>query len=201
MSPRVISGSAKGRKLFSLPGNVVRPVTDRVKEALFNILASDILGASFLDLFAGIGSVGIEALSRGAAFVRFVEWNPRVVSVIRRNLEHTGLAGERAEVLHMDAFALLTHPPDRQFDYVYIAPPQYHGLWKKALLELDAHPAWLAEDAWVIVQIHPNEYEPVTLQHLREFEQRRYGSTLLVFYERVLQEEAADAPNPDATTS
>jgi len=200
MSPRVISGSAKGRKLFSLPGNIVRPITDRAKEALFNILGPDIFGATLLDLFAGIGGVGIEALSRGAAFVRFIEWNPKVVRVLQQNLAHCRLNDpQRAEVLHMDAFALLTHPPDRAFDYIFIAPPQYKGLWKKALLLVDEHPGWLAEDGWVIVQIHPNEYEAVPLRHLREFDQRRYGSVLLVFYERVAPEaEGAGADEGEA---
>ncbi len=199
MSPRVISGSAKGRKLFSVPGNLVRPITDRVKEALFNILGPDIFGATLLDLFAGIGGVGIEALSRGAAFVRFIEWNPKVLRVLQRNLEHCRLNDpQRAEVLHMDAFALLTHPPDRAFDYIYIAPPQYKGLWKKALRLVDEHPAWLAEDGWVVVQIHPNEFEEVALKHLQVFDQRRYGSTLLVFYQRVDPEGEAEAPAEEA---
>ena len=195
MSPRIISGSAKGRKLYSLPGNIVRPITDRAKEALFDILGPDVFGATMLDLFAGIGGVGLEALSRGAAFVRFTEWNPKVVQVLRRNLKHCGLDDpQRAEVLHMDAFALLTHPADRAFDYIFIAPPQYKGLWKKALLLVDEHPEWLAEDGWVIVQIHPNEYENVPLKHLREFDQRRYGSVLLVFYERGAPGEATTLP-------
>jgi 16S rRNA (guanine(966)-N(2))-methyltransferase RsmD len=179
----VIAGSAKGRKLRSVPGDATRPISDRVKESLFNILGGDICGASLLDLYAGTGSVGIEALSRGAAFVRFVEWQRRAVDIIRANLQLTGLA-ERAEVLRKDVFVLLRQPPDRAFDYVYIAPPQYHGLWRRTLEELDGSLGWLSEDAWVIVQIHPNEYQPLELKHLVEREQRRYGSTLLVIYAR-----------------
>jgi 16S rRNA G966 N2-methylase RsmD len=82
----------------------------------------------------------------------------------------------------MDAFSLLGRPPDRQFDYVYIAPPQYQNLWKRALLALDAHLGWLSEDAWVIVQIHPTEFEPLGLRQLTEFDRRKYGSTVLIFY-------------------
>ncbi len=180
--PRVISGLAKGRKLYSVPGSGTRPITDRVKEALFNILGTDIVGASLLDLFAGTGGVGIEALSRGADFVRFVEWSRPALATVKKNLRHCGLDDERAEVRFMDAFALLQQPADRAFDYIYIAPPQYHGLWEKALRLIDAHPDWLAEDGWVIVQIHPNEYREVALEHLEAFDQRKYGSTLLVFY-------------------
>ncbi len=179
-SPRVIAGLAKGRRLRSVPGDSTRPITDRVKESLFNILGADVEGSAWLDLFAGTGSVGIEALSRGASFVRFIDLDRLAVQTVKANLAASGLAG--GEVLRADAFAVLGQPPSRQFDYVYIAPPQYKELWKKALLALDAQPGWLAEDAWVIVQIHPKEYEALPLAHLEEFDQRRYGSTLLVFY-------------------
>jgi len=178
---RVISGIARGRRLKTVPGDSTRPITDRVKESLFNILGPDIRDASLLDLFAGTGAVGIEALSRGAAFVRFNERHRLAIRTIRENLELTGL-DQKAEVHRMDAFALLRREPDRQFDYVYIAPPQYKDLWKKALLSVDTNSGWLVEDAWVIVQIHPLEFEPVNLENLVEFDQRKYGSTLLVFY-------------------
>jgi len=184
---RIIGGTARGRRLKSVPGDSTRPITDRVKEALFNILGADLSegeGATFLDLFAGTGSVGIEALSRGATFVRFIDQSRAAVETIQYNLRQTGFEG-KAEVLRMDAFTLLQRPPDRQFDYIYIAPPQYKGLWKKALLSVDANPGWLSPDAWVIIQIHPVEYEACVLKGLVEFDQRRYGSTSLVFYERL----------------
>lgn len=178
---RVISGKARGRRLRSVPGDTTRPITDRVKESLFDIIGGDIQNASLLDLFAGTGSVGIEALSRGAAFVRFVDRERLAIETIRANLEHTDLS-DGSEVLRMDAFSLLGRLPDRQFDYVYIAPPQYQNLWKRALLALDAHLGWLSEDAWVIVQIHPTEFEPLELRQLTEFDRRKYGSTVLIFY-------------------
>jgi 16S rRNA (guanine966-N2)-methyltransferase len=181
-SPRIISGSARGTRLFSVPGDVTRPITDRVKEALFSILGVDLIDATFFDLFSGTGSVGIEALSRGARFARLNDLDRSAVDTIKANLEKTHLA-ERAQVLQMDAFALLKRPPDQAYDYIYIAPPQYKELWKRALHELDANPAWIKADTWVIVQIDPVEYEEQTLAHLAEFHQRKYGSTLLVFYE------------------
>jgi len=183
---RVIGGIARGRRLRSVPGDTTRPITDRVREALFNILGPDIQGANVLDLFAGTGSVGIEALSRGAAHVLFVDLNRQPIATIRANLKATDLE-EGARVVHMDAFALLARPPERVYDYVYIAPPQYLGLWKRALLAVDQNPDWLVEDAWVIVQIHPVEDEPLgedVLKNLVEFDRREYGSTLLIFYER-----------------
>jgi 16S rRNA (guanine966-N2)-methyltransferase len=183
---RVIGGKARGMKLRSVPGDTTRPVTDRVKVSLFNIIGTDIEGATLLDLFGGTGSIGIEALSRGATFVRFVDLNRRAVETIQANLTHTRLQSG-AEVLRRDAFVLLSRPADRVFDYIYIAPPQYKGLWKQALQEVDRRKDWLSEDAWVIVQIHPREYEPVELSSLEKFEERTYGSTLLVIYRRPVQ--------------
>lgn len=183
-TPRIIAGTARGLRLQDVPGNVTRPITDRVKEALYNILASDIQDASMLDLFGGTGSVGIEALSRGASFVRFCDKDRGAFATIQKNLTHTRL-DHLAEVRNMDAYNLLRLPPDRQFEYIYIAPPQYKQMWIDALKELDKNPGWMTNDAWVIVQIHPVEFEDaLEFENFTEFEQRRYGSTLLIFYER-----------------
>jgi len=195
---RVIAGTAKGHRLHSVPGDSTRPITDRTKESLFNILGVDIQGSSLLDLFAGTGCVGIEALSRGALFARFLDKNQNAIHTIRSNLQITR-TNAQAEVVRMDAFHLLQAEPDRSFDYVYIAPPQYKGLWERALIDLDNSPNWLSPDAWVIVQIHPKEYLPTQLNNLVEFDQRRYGSTLLVFYERIQQPESTNK-NPAEIT-
>lgn len=178
---RVISGSAKGRNLQAVPGDTTRPITDRVKESLFNILGADIVDARFLDLFGGTGGVGIEALSRGAAHAVFIEKNRKAQETIKANLLHTKLI-DRAEIVRGDAFAYLRSVP-RPFHYIYIAPPQYHRWWVDALNLLDEQPGWLAADGEIIVQIHPREYEAVPLEHFEEIEQRTYGSTVLVFYE------------------
>lgn len=183
MSLRVISGSAKGRRLKDVPGNTTRPITDMVKQALFNILGSDVLDSSWWDLFGGTGAVGIEALSRGAAFVRFSDTNRLPVETIKTNLQICGLSA-RAEVRRGDAFAMLAAAPDRSFDFIYIAPPQYREMWSQALRTLDANPGWLAEGGWAVVQIHPREYAALDLTHLMQVDERKYGSTLLVFYEK-----------------
>jgi 16S rRNA (guanine966-N2)-methyltransferase len=179
---RVIAGSARGRKLKMVPGEGTRPIADRVKEALFDVLGEDVNGASFLDLFAGTGSVGIEALSRGASRAVFVESDRFAVKTISENLAHTGLAG-RAQVVRSDVFRFLENPGRGSFDIVYIAPPQYAGLWRQTLAALDAQPAWFNPDGLAIAQIHPVEYEELELSRLRLDEQRKYGSTLLCFYE------------------
>ena len=180
---RINSGVARGRKIQMVPGSSTRPITDRVKQALFNILAGEIADTKFLDMFSGTGIVGIEALSRGAAYVRFVDSHPKAVDTIRQNLDATGL-GADVEVLLMDSFAMISRNPDNAFDYVYVAPPQYNRLWEKAVLSLDTRPSWLVEDGWIIVQIHPKEYEQLELSNFSEFDQRKYSNTLLVFYER-----------------
>lgn len=182
-SLRIIGGKARGRKIRPVPGDSTRPITDRAKESLFNILSGDIQGATMLDLFAGTGSVGIEALSRGAAFVCFNDQLRQAVETIRFNLTATDL-GEHAEVLRQDAFALLEKTADRAYDYVFVAPPQYKEMWKRAVKALEAHPEWLSDDAWVIVQIHPVEYEKLILERLVEFDQRQYGSVLFVFFQK-----------------
>lgn len=169
-------------RLQDVPGDITRPITDRVKEALFNILGADIADSTLLDLFGGTGSVGMEALSRGAQFARFIDLNRPAVQTIKANLEATHLAAQ-AQIIQADAFHYLKQPPDRAFDYIFIAPPQYKGLWLKALQVLDEQPGWLANGGWVIVQIDPVEYQPAVFKSFAEFEQRRYGSTLLIFYD------------------
>jgi 16S rRNA (guanine966-N2)-methyltransferase len=184
---RVIAGRAKGIQLQAVPGGGTRPISDRVKEALFNILGNTIVGSQVLDLFAGTGSVGIEALSRGAEQAVFVEKHPRALTTIQANLHRTRLQ-DRARVTRADVFTFLAGDPT-PFDLIYIAPPQYQGLWKKTLLALEASPGWLHPDGLAIVQIFPKELEPLVLDTLRLTEQRKYGSTLLCFYEPI-------APNP-----
>jgi 16S rRNA (guanine(966)-N(2))-methyltransferase RsmD len=182
MPIRVIAGSAKGRKLKLVPGDTTRPVMDRVKEALFSIIGRNIIGASFLDLFAGTGSVGIEALSRGAERAVFVELERLACRTIEENLAHTGLK-DRALVRRMDVLALANStPPQPPFDYIYIAPPQYKGLWLQTLQALDKNAEWFSDETTVIVQIDPNERVDVSLTHLELADERLYGNTMLLFF-------------------
>lgn len=179
---RVITGKAKGHTLKSVPGDITRPITDRAKSALFSIIGNWIIDSHFLDLFAGTGQVGIEALSRGAREAVFVEVADPALSTIHANLEHTGLA-ENAHVVRADVFTFLLREPN-PFDFIYVAPPQYKGLWLRTLHLLDENPGWLAADGWVIAQIDPLEYEAQALQNLALFDQRSYGGVMLCFYAR-----------------
>ncbi|MCB9461607.1 MAG: 16S rRNA (guanine(966)-N(2))-methyltransferase RsmD [Anaerolineaceae bacterium] len=184
MSLRVIAGSAKGKRLKPVPGDSTRPIMDRVKEALFSILGPHINGSQFLDLYAGTGSVGIEALSRGAGFALFNELDRKALQTIRSNLKITSLE-ERSQVLGMDALSLLKKRPERDYDYIYIAPPQYKGLWLETLKVLDNNPQWVTDDTVVIVQIDPSEDETVFFENIEEYDRRIYGKTMLIFYERL----------------
>lgn len=192
---RVIAGRAKGRRLQSVPGDTTRPITDRAKEALFSILGESIVDARVLDLFGGTGAVGIEALSRGAAHATFVDLEPRAVATMRANLAHTGLEGA-ARVLRGDAFAVLRKDPAAAYDILYIAPPQYKGLWRRALEIVDAAPGLLSEDGLAIVQIHPREEEELALANLALVDRRLYGSVRLLFFAH-----AAEAPDAGAAPS
>ncbi len=177
----VIGGRVKGFKLQSVPGSGTRPIMAMVKAALFNIVSPYVLDSNWLDLFAGTGSVGIEALSRGAAMARFVENSNQAVKTIHANLEHTGLV-EWGEVWRKNAFSVLSEPADRQFDFVFIAPPQFKDIWSRALLAIDQNPSWLLDDSWIIVQIDKVEYKDQPLENLKLLRRESYGSTELVFY-------------------
>lgn len=179
---RVIAGTAKGRTLKSPPAST-RPITDRVKENLFNILGTAVIDATVLDLYAGAGSVGIEALSRGAKHATFIELNDAALATIRANLQLTRLTS-RATVLNANVYRYLKKPPAVPYDLIYVAPPQYKKMWQETMKLLDARPQWLAEGGTLVVQIHPVEFEELPLEAFELTDERKYGSTLLCFYER-----------------
>jgi len=135
-----------------------------------------------LDLFAGTGSVGIEFLSRGGEQAVFVEKANVAQRVIQGNLRVTDFENQ-ATLIRGDAFKFLEDARFGVFDIIYIAPPQYKKMWQKALLMIDARPYLLISDGVVVVQIDPREFEELALQSLELYDQRKYGSTMLCFYE------------------
>lgn len=193
-NPRIIGGKVKGMRLNSVPGDSTRPVTDRVKEAVFNILGNDIVGAAMFDLFGGTGSIGLEALSRGASYVRFSDANRNAFNTLQSNIKLTHFE-KQAKAYFGDIFNILRGVPDRSFEYIYVAPPQYKELWQKTMRLLDSNDGWLSEDGWIIVQIHPIEREDLHLDHFVCFDERKYGSTTLLFYARPLEEENPEDPS------
>ena len=135
---RIISGTAKSLKLKTMKGDNTRPTTDRIKETLFNMISMDIPGCHFLDLFAGSGGIGIEALSRGAKEAYFVEKNRQAASCIAYNLKFTHL-DDRGHLCKMDVFAAITQlaGEGRSFDMIFMDPPYGHNLERDVLLALD----------------------------------------------------------------
>jgi 16S rRNA (guanine966-N2)-methyltransferase len=198
---RVVGGSARGKTLLLVPGKGTRPILDRVKTALFDILRPRIAGMRLLDLFAGSGSVGIEALSQGAAHCTFTDLGREAIATIKKNLDSTGLSAN-ATVRQTNALDFLKTTPG-PFDLIYIAPPQYKNLWIEALQRLDARPELLSapdpddpdnaeSTGLAIAQIDPREYQTIHLGTLRETRQKRYGNTLLVFFERTMPPDQQD---------
>ncbi len=179
---RVISGSAKGRRLVAPRGGAVRPTAGKVKESLFNILPRDFSGLRVLDLFAGTGNVSIEALSRGAARAVLVDASARSAAAIRENLSRLDLS-ERAQVwVSPAARALRTLARQGEcFDLIFIDPP-YDRRLVGATLELIAKHGLLAAQGTVVAEHSRREavkpqYGPLILN-----DQRRYGDTLLTFF-------------------
>jgi 16S rRNA (guanine966-N2)-methyltransferase len=182
---RVIAGSARGVRLRA-PGEGTRPLADRVKQALFGILEPDLDGARVLDLFAGSGAGGIEALSRGAAAATFVEKDQGAASVIEANLRATGLAGPAATIIRWDVMRWLGEPnADEAFDLVIVDPPYAETEVLGRVLALLGRPdAPLAPGARVVAKHFWRDRPPDRIGLLASERDRRFGETALTFYRR-----------------
>ncbi len=184
-SMRVTGGAGKGRRLRVPAGDRVRPTSDKVKQALFNILGDHVAGAVFLDLFAGAGGVGIEALSRGARRAVFVDDARRSLQAIRQNLAQAGLA-ERAEVIAAKAEPFIRKATER-FSVVFLDPPYTTEI--RPLLELIAA-SGLVEPRGVVVAEHfKKQPSPEGAGALIRYREAVYGDTVLTFY-RVLDSDS-----------
>ena len=180
---RVIAGTARSIRLEA-PGEVTRPLGDRVKQTLFAILDPDLRGASFLDLFAGSGAGGIEALSRGATHATFVERDATAIRAIKANLQRTGLA-ERATVTRSEVLAWLRDPArgtERRLDVVLLDPPYEETMTLSAALE--ALGPMLTPGARVVAKHFWKTAPPARVGLLASDRERRFGETALTFYRR-----------------
>lgn len=188
---RVITGAAKGRPLKTVKGRDIRPTTDRVKESLFNVIGPRVAGADFLDLFAGSGAVGIEALSRGAASCVFVELMTQHLKVVEENLAATGLQ-ERAQLLRRDARAAVADldKRDSRFDLIFVDPPYAQALVEQALNSITEY-RLLKPGGWVICEHHKKDSVPdqVTCPGeaggLARFRELKFGETTLSLYQQI----------------
>ena len=178
---RIISGTSKGRKLVTPRSHSVRPTSDRVKESIFNILRGEIEGNRVLDLFAGTGNLGIEALSRGAEKAIFVEKRRQTIRLIQRNLAQFGLE-DRSEILPMDANRAIGILEQRgeSFDLILMDPPYEKGLIQKTLRKLNSHPIYCG-DSILVIEHHRREPLPLTVEGWDLIRQQRIGDTLISF--------------------
>lgn len=179
---RVISGDHKGRKLLSIPGMATRPTSDRVREALFNILGSKPLGARVLDLFAGTGALGIEALSRGADNAIFIDHSSRALTVLRKNLERCNLNAS-TRVLQWDItknLNCLKHN-EHSFDLVFLDPP-YRKQWVPITLSHLRACRCLCDDTVVVAEHESNLGADDSGTALKLESTRRYGQTAISFF-------------------
>ena len=178
---RIITGTSKGRKLRTLSGRSVRPTSDRVKESIFNTLGDEIKGQIVLDLFAGTGNLGIEALSRGAARVVFVEKGRQASRLIQENLSHCEVKG-RSEILPKDAVRAMGFLERRHdlFDLILMDPPYRNGWISRMLAALMSQPIY--HDHSILVLEHDRrEPLPDILGPWEVIRQRRMGDTLVSF--------------------
>lgn len=178
---RVITGSARGRRLLELEGTETRPTTDRVKEGIFNIIQFDIEGRRVLDLFAGTGQLGIEALSRGAASAVFVEQRRDAANLVRENLKLTGLA-ERGRVVCTEALSFLAGAGER-FDLIFLDPPYAAGLWESAL-EVISRFDILANHGIIVCESPLEREMPAVEPPCRLHRTYRYGKIKITTYHR-----------------
>lgn len=187
---RIIAGTARGARLKAPKGIDTRPTADRVKESLFSILGQRVRGARVLDLFAGTGGLGLEALSRGAAAAIFVD--RATVPLIKENATHTHLL-ERAQFLRQDVFTAFSRlaAAGERFDLIFCDPPYEKGLWQRVLSVLDESPL-LFPDALVVVECGAHEGEMASLSALALRRAVGYGRTtqILIFEMRTAGQEA-----------
>jgi 16S rRNA (guanine(966)-N(2))-methyltransferase RsmD len=183
---KIIGGQFKGRNFYMPAG--IRPTQNLARGALFDLLGQDMGGVIFLDLFAGSGAVGLEAISRGAAKVMFVEKDPKCAAVITENMALLRTGPDKAgalpyELLSTDVFAAvkLLSRQEKRFDIIFIDPPYGLGLAKKALKTLEAYDI-LQPNYMVVIQHEKEEILPEQQGRFLLFRQKKYGGTVLTIY-------------------
>lgn len=185
---RIIGGDAKGRRIHSPKRSKIRPTSDGIKESLFNILP-EVSEKSFLDLFAGTGNVGIEALSRGASKVVFIEKNASMVNSIKRNLEEFGFSG-KYEILATEASKGIRQLQKRgeRFDYLFADPPYEKGCIRE-IFQCIREGEMISSDGFFVIQHSIRENIEGTQTGIFVLtDQRKYGDTLLSFFTRTVKE-------------
>ncbi len=186
---RIISGTAKGTKLYSLEGTITRPTQDRVKEAIFNILQNQIRESIFLDLFAGSGAIGLEAASRGAKKVYLCEINKNAINIIKKNIEKTHL--EKNIILYQNDFKeVLQTKISEKIDLIYIDPP-YQSNYAVKALEILITKELITKNSLIIIETDRREeiekeiLENEKIKGIEIIDTRKYGRATLIFIKLV----------------
>jgi 16S rRNA (guanine(966)-N(2))-methyltransferase RsmD len=181
---RVVSGEAKGRRLKSPVKECIRPTADRVKETLFDIIGDRIREARVLDLFAGTGSLGIEALSRGARSILFVDVAKQAIRLISDNLIRTDLQ-ERAEIWRTDALRAIARlgKKGRRFEIALLDPPYEYGHIERIMRRYQQADLSTPE-SMIVVEHHKKTVLPDGVESMYRFLEKRFGDTVLSFYQR-----------------
>jgi 16S rRNA (guanine966-N2)-methyltransferase len=179
---RIAGGELKGRKLSTVKGSLVRPTSEKVREAIFDIMRPVVTDEAFLDLFAGTGGMGIEALSQGVMRAVFIEKNARVISVLRENINNLHLE-DRAQIIPLSVTRglRLLKMRGEQFRLIFLDPPYHSNLVEKALLELSEAKV-VAENGIVIAEHPSNEIVKASYEDLVLDDRRQYGQTLISFF-------------------
>jgi 16S rRNA (guanine966-N2)-methyltransferase len=183
---RVIAGKYRGRRLKNPPSDRTRPTSDRLRETLFNVLAPRIEGARFLDLCAGTGAVGIEALSRGAKHVTFIDQSRRMCALIETNLGTLGIGAEEVEIITAEASEYLrTHARKGRaaFDIIYFDPPYAADHYSVVNLISDSGGQLLAEDALLIIEHYKKKELAEEVGKLNRYRVLKQGDSVLSFYQ------------------
>lgn len=180
---RVIAGTYKGFKLQSFPGKEIRPTPDRIREAVFDIISAEIVGAEFLDLFAGTGAVGIEAISRGAKNVIFVEIDDKAIALIKRNLQKI-CKDDLFTIIKSDYLRAIRffHIKQKKFDIVFLDPPYHKDYFSKTLHEIDR--SMIIKEGGLIIVQHPADLlVKYDFENMFCFKEKKYGnSKITIFY-------------------
>ncbi len=177
---RITSGTARGIALKAVPGDETRPTSDMVKQAIFNIIQFELGGRAVLDLFAGTGQLGLEALSRGASSAVFVDKAPEALAVIRENIKKTGMA-DRSRVVRSDYKAFLNSAPKKSFDLILLDPPYREKFVPRILNFIETFDI-LSDCGIIICETAAGERMPAELGRLRLTKQYKYGGTELSVY-------------------
>jgi 16S rRNA (guanine966-N2)-methyltransferase len=193
---RIIGGEFRSRLIAMPKGVDIRPTQDKVRQAIFNLLA-DVSGKRVLELFAGSGAFGIEAISRGSSYAAFVDNNFRCVETIQANLVSLHIDMDYYDIIRANALSVLPRlaKDEKKFDLVFMDPPYHLGMAKKCLINIDSYDI-LAPNSRVVVEHFKKDLLETGLKSIRFEKERRYGDVVITIFRKVAHEKRKDSDIP-----